>query len=59
MDKKSFDAGTKALLAANPEVTTMSGCLVAHEKAETVVKRVTGGFYDIWAGKTTVTIQRR
>ena len=43
LDKKSFDAAAKALLAANPEVSTMSGCIVNHEKAEAVVKRIAGG----------------
>ena len=59
LDKKSFDAGAKALLAANPEVRTMSGCIVNHEQAEAVVKRIASGFYDHWASKAEVTIQRR
>ena len=59
LDKKSFDAGAKALLAANPEVRTMSGCIVNHEKAEAVVKRIAGGLYDGWAGKADVTIRPR
>ena len=59
LDKKSFDAAAKALLAANPEVRTMSGCIVNHEQAEAVVKRIAGGLYDGWAGKADVTIRPR
>jgi hypothetical protein len=59
LERKSFDAAAKALLAANPEVRTMSGCMVDHEKAEAVVKRIASGFYDHRTDKSEATIRRR
>jgi hypothetical protein len=46
LDKRSFDGASKALVVANPEITTMAGCFVGHEKASTIVKRIADGFHD-------------
>ena len=46
LDKGSFDSASKALVAANPEIKTITGCLVGREKAATIVKRIADGLYD-------------
>jgi len=46
LDQRSFDTESKALVEANPEATTMSGCIVRHEQAAAVVKRIADGMYD-------------
>ncbi len=52
MDNRSFATDAKAFLRANPEVTTMSGCIVGHERAAAVVKRIAAGYYDNQASST-------
>jgi hypothetical protein len=46
LDEKSFDASAKALKEADRKVRTMSGCLVAEEKASVVIQRIADGIYD-------------
>lgn len=42
----AFDSYAKLIVSTNAEVTTMTGCIVGHEKAADVVKRITDGDYD-------------
>jgi hypothetical protein len=56
LNPKQFNAAAKPLLTANPEVSTMSGCMVNHEKAAAVIKRIAGGEYDRWTTGYKVTI---
>ena len=44
---RTFDAHSKSLLIANPQVETMSGCLVSNEFATNVVARIASGSYDV------------
>jgi len=44
---RMFEAHSKSLLIANPQVETMSGCLVSHEFATNVVARISSGSYDV------------
>jgi hypothetical protein len=46
-----FEAQSKPLLIANPQVETMSGCLVSHEFASNVVARIASGSYDAYFKK--------
>jgi hypothetical protein len=52
LDKPSFESASKALVAADPKVTTMVGCFVGHEKAATIVKRIADGGSDIHTSAT-------
>ena len=44
----TFDAHACSLIVANPQVETMSGCIVRHEFATNVVARISSGSYDIY-----------
>ncbi len=46
LDPRSFKAASKDLVTANPKVTTMTGCIVWHEQAATLVKKLAEGRYD-------------
>jgi len=46
LQRESFDSAAKPLLAADPRVNTMSGCLLAEEKASAVIRRIAEGAYD-------------
>ena len=46
LQPESFDAAAKSLRAADPPVNTMSGCLLAEEKASAVIRRIAEGDYD-------------
>lgn len=43
---KTFDNKAKPIIAANPKVNTMAGCLMAEEAASDVVARIALGRYD-------------
>jgi hypothetical protein len=45
-DRASFDRYAAIVAGTNAEVTTMSGCIVGHERAADVVKRIAAGDYD-------------
>ena len=45
-DRAVFDSYAKLIVSTNSEVTTMRGCIIGHEKAADVVKRITDGVYD-------------
>ncbi len=47
LDKRSFDSAARALMASNPEVSTMTGCFVGREQAGAIVKRIAEGAYEI------------
>jgi len=47
----TFDAHAKSLLIANPEVETVSGCLMRREFATNVVARIASGTYDVYFKK--------
>ncbi len=47
---ESYNAEAKALIAANPKVRTVSGCIVMEEPAANVVKRIASGAYDFYLG---------
>jgi len=49
LEPQSFETAATPLVKKNPEVTTMSGCLVQSEEAATVVKRISSGVYDSFA----------
>ncbi len=51
LDRRSFDSAAKDLVTANPKVTTMTGCIVWHEQAATLVKQIAEGRYDVWLSK--------
>src|SRR6185369_13177997 len=44
---RTFEAQSKSLLSANPQVETMSGCMVSNEFATNVVARIASGSYDV------------
>ena len=46
LDRPSLEKESTALVKADLEVTTMSGSIVRHERAATVVKRIAAGMYD-------------
>ena len=46
-DRAAFDSYAKLIVSTNAEVTTMRGCIIGHEKAADVVKRITDGVYDM------------
>jgi hypothetical protein len=45
-DRVSFDKYATILVSTNIVVATQSGCVILHEKAEDVVKRIGDGAYD-------------
>jgi len=47
-DRPAFDRYAKLLVSTNAEVTTMRGCIIGHEKAADVVKRISEGSYDFY-----------
>jgi hypothetical protein len=44
----TFDEWAKPLVAENPQVETMHGCIVSQEHATDVVARIKNGTYDIY-----------
>ena len=48
LSPRTFDTHAKPLLIANPEVETMSGCLVRREFATNVLARTASGSYDVY-----------
>jgi hypothetical protein len=47
-DPAAFDSYAKLVVSTNADVTTMRGCIVGHEKAADVVKRISEGSYDFY-----------
>lgn len=47
LSPRTFDTHAKSLLTANPQVETMSGCLVMNEFSTNVVARIASGSYDV------------
>jgi hypothetical protein len=47
LSPRAFDTHTKSLLKANPQVETMSGCMVMTEFSTNVVARIASGSYDV------------
>ena len=47
LSPRTFDTHAKSLLMANPEVETMSGCIVRHEFATNIVARIASGSYEL------------
>jgi hypothetical protein len=45
-DRAAYDSYAKLIVSTNAEVTTMRGCIVGHEKAADVVKRIADRVYD-------------
>ncbi len=45
-DRASFDRYAAMVVSTNAEVVTQSGCIVGHERAAEVVKRIAAGEYD-------------
>jgi len=46
LSRENVDVYVKSLQSANPTITTMSGCLMAEERASNVVARIVTGKYD-------------
>jgi hypothetical protein len=44
---QSFDSKARPIVSANLKVNTMSGCLLADERASNVVARIAAGAYDL------------
>jgi hypothetical protein len=45
-DRAAFESYAKLIASTDADVTTMRGCIIGHEKAADVVKRITDGVYD-------------
>jgi len=52
LDRSAFETEAAALRRANPAVTTMSGCMIGHEKAGDVVQEIATGVYDLYLPKS-------
>jgi hypothetical protein len=50
-DRVAFDRYAVIVASANAEVTTQSGCIVGHERAADVIKRMADGVYDSYCSK--------
>ncbi len=48
LERGAFDRHSARILAANPSVRTMSGCIQTDERASNVVARIGSGHYDLW-----------
>jgi hypothetical protein len=46
LHREAFDTAAKKLRAADPKVSTVSGCLLTEEKVSAVIQRITDGAYD-------------
>jgi len=51
LERETFDRHAARILAANPSVRTMSGCMQTDERASNVVARIGSGQYDLWLGR--------
>ena len=51
LSPRAFDTHAKPLLIANPQVETMSGCMMSHEFFTNVVARIASGMYDVYFKK--------
>ena len=51
LERETFDHHSARIMAANPSVRTMSGCMQTDERASNVVARIGSGQYDLWLGR--------
>jgi len=49
---EKFDVLAKAIVVANPKVSTMAGCVGRDDRASNVVAHIAGGLYDLYIGGT-------
>ncbi|MEO8429362.1 MAG: hypothetical protein ABI651_19900 [Verrucomicrobiota bacterium] len=49
---EAFVSHARALVARNPKVRTMSGCIAMEDRASNIVARIAGGSYDLYVGNS-------
>lgn len=51
LDRAAFEAAADPLRKRNPEVETIGGCMISHQKAAGVIKNIADGQYDRYWNK--------